>query len=32
MPAAEATIEYSSIDDWGGNKNAQVPVATDPRN
>ncbi|AJG19353.1 Chaperone [Cupriavidus basilensis] len=30
-PAADATVEFSSIDDWGGNKNAQVPVAIDPR-
>ncbi|WP_416048461.1 fimbria/pilus periplasmic chaperone [Cupriavidus basilensis] len=30
-PAADATVEFSSIDDWGGNKNTQMPVAIDPR-
>ncbi|EHP41769.1 pili assembly chaperone [Cupriavidus basilensis OR16] len=32
MPAADATVEYSSIDDWGGGRNTEQPVAIDPRN
>lgn len=31
MPTAPATVEFNSIDDWGGSKNTQMPVVTDLR-